>query len=204
MGRFLMELASRLRAVGLMSLMLLLSGCVNVYVDTMTQDLKPEQIRKVESPKPVQLLFEFQTKGATNSRATEHVKGDVLTHVKDSGLFSEVSAEPVRGGGILSLIIENVPLTQDAASRGFVTGLTFGLAGNVVTDGYVCTVVYANDANPGKITAVAKHAIHTAIGAQSAPVNAVESPSIDEAVKKMVRQIVTNALNNLAANPNFK
>lgn len=197
-------LFSRFKVAGLALLMLLTSGCANFYVDTMTKDLQPQQIRKVENPKPVQLLFEFQTKGATNTTATEYLKADVTAHTKASGLFSEISTGPVPNNAVLSLTIENVPLTDNAAGRGFVTGLTFGIAGSTVTDGYICRAVYISGSGNEKIVKVTRHAIHTALGAQSAPAGAVASESIEAAVRTMTRQIVTNALNDLASDPQFK
>jgi hypothetical protein len=194
----------KIQIIGLMLATSLMSGCASFYVDTMLKDLKPEQMVKIETPKPVQLLFEFQTRGAPNSRATGLLKDDVLGHVKASGLFSEVGAEPAIGGAVLSLTIDNVPITQDAAARGFVTGLTFGLAGNTVTDGYIGTVVYVTGTGPEKITRTVRHAIHTALGAQSAPQNAIPSESIEAAVRIMVRQVVMNALNDMASDSKFK
>ena len=179
------------------------TGCATHYVDTGLKDVPTEKVVKAKEPKPVQLLFEFQTKGATNSRATEQLKVKTTELVTKSGLFSQVSTAPVPGGAVLSIVINNIPLTDDAASKGFVTGLTFGLAGNTVTDGYICTVDYlAGGTNP-KISATVRHAIHTTVGRAGTPPNAVKSASIQEAIETMVRQIVANGLNNVAADPAF-
>jgi hypothetical protein len=189
----------------LAALMLLsTSGCASYYVDTALKDVPPEKMKKVENAKPVQLLFEFQTRGATNPRATEGLKAKVTDIVKSSGLFSQVENAPVSNGAILSIIVNNVPLTDNAAGKGFATGLSFGLAGNTVTDGYICTVDYIADARTQKITKTVRHAIHTALGNTSAPPNAVKSDSIQDAVNTMLRQIVTNALNDVANDPAFK
>lgn len=195
------------RAMRIISLLVFAAfsgGCASFYVDTMLKDVTIAQMKKVEHPQPVQLLFEFQTKGASNGRATQLLKEDVVTHTKNSGLFADVSDTPVAGGAILSITVDNVPLTQDAAARGFVTGLTFGLAGNTVTDGYICTVTYLKGAGAEKVSKSVKHAIHTSLGAQSAPANAVASDSIEAAVRTMLRQVVSNALNDLASDPKFQ
>ena len=116
---------------------------------------------------PTQLLFEFQTKGVANARATDILKSHVIDQVKNSGLFSSVTEGKAEGGAVLSITLNNVPITDDAFSKGFVTGLTFGLAGSEVSDGYVCTARYIVGASNENIVKQARHAIHTTIGAKS-------------------------------------
>jgi len=182
----------------------LISGCANYYVDTALKDMQPEQVQKVANPKPVQLLFEFQTKGTANARATDALKQQVTDLTTKSGMFSQVSAAPVENHAVLNITINNVPMTDDAFAKGFVSGLTLGLAGNTVTDGYVCTINYLPGNGSEKVTKTVRHAIHTTVGAKSAPANAVESPSVQSAVETMLRQIVLNGLNDLATDPAFK
>ena len=193
--RRLLYLASLLVAVTLTS------GCAAFYVDTALKDMQPQQVQKVTSPKPVQLLFEFQTKGAANSAATNYLKKQVTELTTKSGLFSTVSETPVDGGAVLHLTINNVPMTDDAFAKGFVAGLTFGAAGSVVTDGYICNVSYLSGNGTPKVTKTLRHAIHTTVGAKNAPPNAKHMPSMTEAVETMVRQIVLNGLNDLAVDP---
>lgn len=181
------------------------TGCGTFYVDTALKDVPPDQMKKVANPQPVQLLFEFQTKGASNPRVTDHIKGQVAEFVSKSGLFSQVTSAPVPNGAVLNIVINNVPVTQNAAEQGFVTGLTFGLAGSAVTDGYICNVDYLGGGNAPKISKTVRHAIHMTMGAtSSAPVNAVKSESMDDAINTMIRQIVTNGLKEVASDPSFK
>lgn len=177
------------------------TGCASFYVDTGLKDLQPEQVQKVASPKPVQLLFEFQTKGAANSAATSHLKKQVTDLVSRSGMFSSVSDTPADGGAVLHLTINNVPMSDDAFAKGFVAGLTFGAAGSVVTDGYICNVTYLPGNGAPRVTKTLRHAIHTTVGAKNGPANAKQASSLTEAVETMVRQIVLNGLNDLAVDP---
>lgn len=190
-------------SVGIL-IVLNLTGCASFYVDTALKDVKPEQIKKAANPQPVQLLFEFQTKNATNARATELLKKRVADLAQNSGLFSQVSDAPVANGAILNIVINNVPLTDNAFGKGFATGLTFGLAGNTVTDGYVCNVDYIAGNGQPKISKSVRHAIHTVMGAQGAPAGAEKSEGIEDAVNKMLRQIVNYGLNEVATDPSFK
>lgn len=182
------------------------SACISpsFYVDRSLGDVPPAQVRKIASPKPVQLLFDFQSKGASNTRATDFTKAMALSTAQASPLFSSVSTDPVPNGAILSVTINNVALTDDAASKGFMTGLTLGAAGSVVTDGYTCTVDYVSGPNAPKISTTTKHALHTVIGNTDAPQNADKAVNVNEAVQTIVRQLVARGVNDLAANPAFR
>lgn len=193
--------ASRLRNLLSIALLFLAAslttGCASFYVDTGLADLKPEEIKKTERAQPVQLLFEFQTKGSLNAGATEYLKNQVTDIAKASGMFSDVSTIPASNGSTLAITLNNVPVTDDAFAKGFVTGFTFGLAGNTVTDGYICTINYIPSNGAPKLTKTLRHAIHTTVGAESAPKNAKKSENMEDAVRTMTRQVVANALNEL-------
>jgi len=195
--------SSSIKVAGLLLLALATSGCATMYVDNGLKTVSKSEFMAPPEPHPVQLLFTFQTKGAANARATKQLSEQVTKTVMDSGLFSSVSAEPVTGGAMLSVRINNVPVTEDAFSKGFATGLTFGLAGNQVTDGYVCTVNYQSVAGGPMLETKVRHAIHTTIGAKKAPDNGVKAKSILEAVNTMTTQIVGNGLKDLSNDPRF-
>jgi|SRR5450631_2184655 len=180
-----------------------LSGCATMYVDNGIKDIAPVEFHHPQPSQPVQLLFTFETKGTPNGRATESLKKQVSDTVVASGVFSSVSGEPVTGGALMSIVINNVPITDNAFGKGFATGLTFGLAGNTVSDGYVCTLDFQAHPGSAKLSKVARHAIHTTVGAKGAPPNATKAPSPRDAVTTMTRQIVGNALKDLTADPAF-
>jgi hypothetical protein len=187
-------------ATGLMALAMV--GCASHYVDGSTKEVDAATFRKPAAPAPVQVLFEFETKGVSNTRATDALKKQVVEQVRGSGLFSAADEKPVPNGALLGVKLNNVPMQDDAFSKGFATGLTFGLAGSQVSDGYICTVQYVA---PGKepVVKVVRHAIHTTIGAAATPGNSQKAKNITDAVNTMVRQIVGNALNDLSRDPAF-
>lgn len=197
-----MNILLKLLAGGLLALTL--SGCASFYVDTATKEIPVEAYKKPATPRPVQVVFEFQTKGVANASATQFLSSQVNDQIKGSGLFSEVKETPVAGGALLSVMLNNIPLTDDAAAKGFVTGLTFGLAGTQVTDGYVCTLKYLPTSQTTPITKTARHAIHTVVGAKEDPVNATKMESVELAVKTMTRQVVSTALDDLSRDPGFQ
>jgi hypothetical protein len=182
----------------------MLSGCASVYVDTNIKELTPAERVSVANPQPVQLLFEFQTKGVQNGQATDLLKDAVWNTVRGSGLFSQVGEGPAANGALLHITINNVPLSDDAFAKGFVTGFTFGLVGNTVGDGYVCTVDYLSGPNAQKITTITRDAIYTSLGATaSTPQHAQKVAGFTEAANLMARKIVGNGLNDLAKAPGF-
>ena len=180
-----------------------LTGCASVYVDTATKNVPVSDMKKAADPKPVQLVFEFQTKGAPNPRATTLLKDTVAKEVTDTGLFSKVSADPTPNIGMLNVTLNNVPLTDNAASKGFVTGLTFGLAGSAVTDGYICTVSYLPPGQTTPIVKTARHAIHTTLGNANPPAGVQKAASMLDAVQQMTRDVVSNALKDLSYDTAF-
>jgi hypothetical protein len=175
-----------------------LTGCASVYVDGTTKEVSAEQFKRPASAQPVQLVFEFKSKGAFNSRATDLLKGQVADQVKASGLFSDVQSAAVPSGALLSITLNNVPLSDDAFTKGFVTGLTFGLAGSQVSDGYVCTLTYLSDAHPSPVVKTARHAIHTVVGAGGTPANATKAANAESAARLMTTQVISAALNDLS------
>lgn len=184
-----------------------LGGCVTPYVDTSLPDLTPAQKLQVANPQPVQLVFEFQTKGTANSQVTDLLKPIVLTAVKDSGAFSQISDLPAANGALLHITLNNVELNDtanDAYAKGTITGLTFGLIGNTVGDGYICTIDYLPGTTGAKITKVVRDAIYTSIGATTTkPEHAQQMKSLKEAGEYMTRVVVENGINELVKDPSF-
>lgn len=191
------------RWLGLLAVVAM-TGCANMYVDGATKDVDSAQFKKTDPQHPVQVLFEFQTKGVANARATEFLKARLIEQVRQSGVFSTASEAPADGGALLSITINNVPLQDDAFAKGFVTGLTFGLAGSQVSDGYVCTARYTPPGATTPIVKQARHAIHTTVGAAAAPGNATKADNAEAAVTLMTHQVVSNVLNDVTHDANFK
>jgi len=182
----------------------MLGGCASAYLDGATKEIPAAQYKKPASPAPVQVLFDFQTKGVANAQATALLRDRVLAQVKASGLFSDAGTSAVPNGAVLSITINNVPMSDDAFSKGFVTGLTFGLAGSQVSDGYICSATYRSSNDAAPLTKQARHAIHTTMGAAATPGNAIKMQDHKEAAFQMTSAVVSNLLNDLSQDANFK
>lgn len=196
------HLFQRLSCAAMLAGAVLLTGCATPYVDTATREVPVADYKKPVQPKIVKVNFEFQTKGVPNSRATEFLKAQVNDQLLNSGLF--IAATVDANADLLNVTLNNVPVDgQNPAMSGFVTGLTFGLKGSTVTDGYVCTINYLPAGSSTALTSSARHAIHTTVGAGSAPPNAEKSPDMEAAVRKMTRDVVSTALRDLSNAPGF-
>ncbi|SEL84473.1 hypothetical protein SAMN05216359_11944 [Roseateles sp. YR242] len=197
--------AGILRAFAAVVMTASLTGCANFYVDNATPEVPVSAYQKPAQPQPVQLFFEFQTKGVLNQQASAHLKARLADQVRGSGVFSEVSEGPVAGGASLSIVLNNVVLTDDAFSKGFATGLTLGLAGSQVGDGYICTATYRAPGATEPIVKKARHAIYTTMGATAGtPANGTKAASAEEAVTLMMRQVVSQVLNDVTHDTAFK
>jgi hypothetical protein len=203
---FLHSVSGQTKYLALLAVFVLANGCATMYVDNSLKDVTAAQVKKPAEAKPVQLLFNFQTKDVNNARVTKILQKDVESIVKDSGLVASTSDQAAANQAVLSVTVNNVPITseKEAMSKGFATGLTFGLAGSAVSDGYICTIEYLPPGATEKLTVKSQHAIHTTIGAKGAPTNGIKAKSPDEAVKTMMRQIITKGLIDLSMQPGFK
>src|SRR5260221_14370094 len=65
------------------------TGCLTMksYVDPTLPVMSSTELPKVRQPQPTTVLFEFKTKGNSNSRATSAMSGRVVAAVAQSGMF---------------------------------------------------------------------------------------------------------------------
>ena len=188
----------RAGAVVALALGLLLSGCISAtsYVDPALPPVSLAEVTPPANPRPVQLLFEFRTRGSPNFTATDLVRPRVIAALSESRCFSSVTVTPQQGARLLSISIDNIVLTDDLEAKAFGTGLTFGLAGTMVTDGYV---MEASLGGPGEAPAnrTYRHALHTAIGNAPAPPG-LAPMTPQEAVNRIIDQLVLSMLRDMA------
>ncbi len=178
------------------------------YIDAALGEIKPADKVTIANPQPVQLLFEFQTKGALNARGTKFLKDKVFETVKSTGLFSEVSETPVANGAVLQITINDAPQPGDMAAaeaKGAVTGATLFIAGSTVRENYICTIDYVAGPTATKITRTANDGVYFQMGLiNKAPADAVKIGSFKDALFTMIRFVVVNPLNSMASDPGFQ
>ncbi len=128
----------------------------------------------------------------------------VLETLKQSKMFSDVVIAPATSENKLFITIDNVPQDKDAFAKGFGTGLTFGLAGTMVTDGYIMKTDYIA-ANKNEFKHTYKHAIHSTIGNADGPPGLTPVPKEPKgaAVKQVTEGLILNLLNDMSKNSEF-
>lgn len=188
-----------LRGLLLLASFTLLSGCLTMksYVDPALPLVSRDNVGKPARQEPLLVLFEFKTKGSLNASATSQLRPRIIAVASESGLFSSVSgtAQDGSGGGQLTVVIDNVVGSENAAAKGFGTGLTLGAVGSLVTDGYLCTATFTRD---GKTTSVTlKHALHTTIGNHAGPPG-LTAVTPQQGVEQIIDQLAWNALKQLS------
>ena len=183
---------------GVLLVTVLLSGCISTkrYLDPTLPKIDIASLKQPTTPQPVQLFFEFQTNGTLNAKATELVRPMVLDSLKKSKLFSDVVTTPATAQRKLFITINNIGNLNDAKARGFTTGLTFGLSGSMVTDGYQLN---ASDTMAGKeeVKHSYKHAMYSTIGNADGPAGLAEVPKAD-AVRLIMEGLTLNLLNDMS------
>lgn len=187
------------RGLALAAAAALLSGCLTTksYVDTALPVVGKGDLVAPATPRPVQVAFEFRTKGAVNASATSQIKPRIIAVASESGLFSAVSsaASDSADAGVLTVVIDNVPITDNAAAKGFGTGLTFGAVGSMVTDGYVATAKYQCNGVTTEVTA--RHALHTTIGNKAGP-EGLAPVTMQQGAETVMDQLMWNLVKQLA------
>jgi hypothetical protein len=133
-----------LTVLNLLFLMLLLTGCMpKSFIDPGMYKGGLKTAPKVEKPIPVTLSVTGLTNGTESNRATEFWNRQFSKSLNDAQVLVATSGgEPARGN--LTIQMDNVGDIGKAAGKGFVTGLSLGLVGSTVTDGYVMKSSYVS------------------------------------------------------------
>jgi len=176
-----------------------LSGCFAVtrsYVDPGLPKASYSDLRPRADPQPLYLTVEFLTHEKPNPQGSALVFEKARKILLASRLFSSVASAAGERSDHLAIVMQNVGDTAEAGRRGAVTGLTFGLAGSLVTDGYVVTATYTRVGKESQFRKDYVHAIHSSVGLQKGP-EGLPPMSLSEAFDKVVEDLVLNVLRDL-------
>ena len=181
--------------VGLLVPLFLTTGCLTtkMYVDPTLPKVAVSDLKAVESPEPIVLKTNFQTQGKDNLRVTGMIYDQASAVLRSSGLFSQVLAADAGDAPHLEINMNNVGDIGSAVGKGIGTGLTLGLAGSMVTDGYIFTAVYTKPAAE-PVSKEYKHAIHSTIGNKSGPPGL---KPVTNAFDQVLRELVLKLLKEL-------
>ncbi len=184
----------RIRITAILIAIALLSGCISTksYVDPTFSRASYDDIMQVDQRYDAVVEVEFQRNGEVFERAQSEVENYVLRSLRATGVVNPVE----KGGVSLRIVVNNVADLGEAAAKGFGTGLTFGLAGSVVTDYYEVTIEYT-DENGNVTTYDYKHALHTTVGNKQAPMENVEPTSPADGFATILDQTILNFVKDM-------
>lgn len=171
-----------------------LAGCISPksVVDPTFPKLSYEDVKKRSEPLKLKLQVEFQRNGKHYPGADATLRDNAERVLRSSGVVTPVAAQEE---GEMKLVVNNIADTGAAASKGFGTGLTFGLVGTTVTDAYEMSL--AITANGKTITRTEiKHAIHTSIGNTTIP-EGLEVVTPNDAFGRVVEQMLLRSLKDI-------
>ncbi len=177
------------------------------FIDNGLGEVKAEDRVSVATPKPVQLIFEFQRDGKSVPAAVKQIKPMAIAALKSSGVFSDVVETPTTSGAILSIVMNNVVNKEELArlkKKAFGAGLSFGLGSGVVaTDHYIINFELIPATGSPSIKTVVEHALHMKFGNTKQEIPGTEVKKAMDAVRGVVTQAVAKGANNLAGDPGF-
>jgi hypothetical protein len=178
-------------------LLLFVAGCTKSYVDPAHNDVSFDQL--VTNQKPVKVLveFQFQFNGTPKEPSTKLIRPWLINVLRGSRVVEPVDVavdgEPT---GKFVITMNNVGDMGEAFAKGFGTGLTFGLAGSLVTDGYVFTTDYYPPGEQKAVSNSFKHAIHSTVGNKAGP-EGLEPMTTMEAFHAVLEDLVIVMLKDL-------
>lgn len=190
--------ASNLRLVALtFAIALAGSGCLQVkcYVDPQFRSADYLSIKAPANPTPVVVTAIFQTNGKPKKQLHTVVRKQITKVLAATRVFTEATSTRTNEAGRLDVTVNNVGDIGSAVGKGFGTGLTFGLAGSAVVDGYVMTATYSPPAG-ASVTKTYKHALHSTVGLHSAP-KGMEPVPMADAFDQVVEDMLLNFLRDL-------
>jgi len=191
----LTQLTRHLTLIAGLGALAFFSGCLSpkMYVDPKFRSATEKDIIAPAVPVPVQLTVKGQSNGKENKRAGEFWTKTVTNVLSKTRVFAAAASA---SNSTLDITINNIGDMGSAAGKGFATGLTFGLAGTTVTDGYIMTAVY-RDSTGKSVSKEYKHAIHTTIGNTNPPLEGVQPLPPSEASVKVAEDMILNFLLDL-------
>lgn len=174
-----------------------LTACISpqAYVDPAFREAQLGEIKPAKVPYPISLQVQFLRNGEALPVADAELRAAVEQALAASGvLVVDANGSPMA----LNIVANNLADIGDASAKGFGTGLTFGAVGTTVTDYYEFQVSLT--AADGKaVNRQYKHAIHTVIGNDDAPVAGVQPVALTDAFAMVVRDVIDNFLKAMQA-----
>ncbi|PKO26842.1 MAG: hypothetical protein CVU36_22555 [Betaproteobacteria bacterium HGW-Betaproteobacteria-9] len=177
-----------------------LTACMSTksFLDPSFPKISYEELKKPLQPKKLKVTAEFQRNGEHLEKVDQAISDSTERILRASGL-----AIPGSEGtdGTIHVVLNNIADVGGAVGKGLGTGLTFGLAGSLVTDAYEMQVTITVGGKTFTRTAV-KHALHSAIGRAETP-EGIETMPVQTAFERLFEQMLLRVLKEYQSSPEF-
>jgi hypothetical protein len=187
-----------IRILAMVACLAALQGCISTrsYVDPQYRHATYSELARPTPPYALSVKVEFERNGEAKPAVDREIRADIERTLRASGV-----AVPYDGTGIadgeLSFVLNNVTNLGSAVGKGVGTGLTFGLVGSHISDGYEMMVRLTQGENITQRQY--SHAILSTVGNASAPAG-MTAVSLSTAVNQVIDDLVLNSLKDLQAN----
>ena len=176
--------------------LLLLGGCVAVstksFLDPSIQKISYEDIQRRSVPLKLKLFVEFQVNGKHYPAGDSELKDIAERVLRGTGVIVPVEKQ---SDGEIKVLVNNFIDPDKLFAQGFKAGLTFGIVGKTLLDGYEMTVSITANGKTANITAI-NHAIYSTIGNLSPPIG-TEVISTTVAVRRVIEQMLLRAIQKM-------
>ncbi len=184
-----------IRMIGLLVFCAFLQGCISMhsYVDPQFHHAGYSDLARSQQPYALSIKTEFQRNGVAQPRADRLLSDDVIRTLRASGVVVPYDGKGPADGEI-SITVNNVANVGNSAAKGFGTGLTFGLVGSHVTDGYEMTgrLTQSDFTEERKY----QHAILSTVGNASGPPG-LTPVALATAFNQVIDDLVLNFLKDM-------
>lgn len=184
----------RISIFKLVTTCILISGCISPksFTDPQVPPISFDAVERQAEPLRLRHFVEFQRNGASYPAAHATLNAIVERTLRGSSVIL-----PAEDGldGEIRVTVNNIGDLGDAAARGFGTGLTFGVVGSTVVDGYEMSALLNARGRTASRSGV-RHSIYTAIGNTSLPPGA-ELTTLDLAFQKVVESMLLRVLRDM-------
>ena len=185
------------RIMALAACLAALSGCISThsYVDPQYRHASYSDLRRPNPPYVLAVKVEFERNGEARPAVDPEIRADIERSLRASGVALPYDGTQPATGEI-SFVLNNLANVAGGAAKSFGTGMTYGLVGSHLTDGYEMHVRLTQ----GDVVTERsyQHAIVTTVGHASGP-KGVTPVNLGTAVNQVIDDLVLNSLKDLQA-----
>lgn len=173
----------------------LLQGCISThsYVDPQFHHANYGDLFRVQPPYALSVEVEFQRNQVAQPSVDRTLLDSINRSLRASGVVVPYEGNGSADGAI-RFTVDNLAGVGGAAAKGFGTGLTFGLVGSHVADGYEMTARLTR--GDSVLERKYQHVIYTTVGNASGPPGSPAVP-LGTAFNQVIDDMVLNFLKDM-------